>query len=116
MEKIAKKENLLGEYIRSKRETLGMKQGELARKVGVAVPTISLYEAGKRTPDLETLRKIAGAINTNLASLIRVEVPENSLEVALRAENLTGEDIDKIKAFIDYVKHKKEMEKDEEQE
>jgi len=108
MLKNIKKQNLIGEFIRTKRESLGMKQEELAHEIGVAVPTVSLYESGKRTPDLETLRKIAKAIDTNLASLIRVEVPKEDLELALRAENLSGNEIEEIKDFIRYIKHKKE--------
>jgi transcriptional regulator with XRE-family HTH domain len=43
-------------YLRKK---AGLKQEEMAAKIGVARTTYAMYEQGKRHPDFEILRKIA---------------------------------------------------------
>lgn len=50
---------MLGKRLKQLREERGMLQKELALSVGLSQQTISLYEAGKRNPDRDTLLKIA---------------------------------------------------------
>lgn len=45
-------------------------QQELADKLGIAKSTVSMYENGKRQPDLETLEKIADFFNVDMDYLI----------------------------------------------
>ena len=54
-------------YLRT-RENLS--QSELASKIGVAKSTISMYEAGKREPDFETLEAIADLFNVDMNFLL----------------------------------------------
>ena len=99
--------NQVGEYIKYRREELGLLQEDLASKIGIAPSTLSLYESGKRMPDLETLKAIARVLKTNLARIVNVEIPEADLETALRAQGLSPEDMNRAKHYISYLKHLK---------
>lgn len=54
------------------REAAGMTQAELADKVGISRYSIIDYESCRKSPTLETARKIAAALNTTLDYLIGV--------------------------------------------
>jgi transcriptional regulator with XRE-family HTH domain len=61
----------VGRRIREVREELGMPRTVLARRVGVADNTIWRIEAGKRAPSMGMLEKIARALRTEPAELMR---------------------------------------------
>lgn len=56
---------MMNEKICSAREANGMSPADLAAACGVSERTISNYERGTRTPDLETLIKICRALNVS---------------------------------------------------
>ena len=60
----------IGSRIRKLRETKGFTQEELAGAVGMMRSNISRIEAAKHRPTLETLEKIAQALNISVADLI----------------------------------------------
>ena len=49
-------------FVKEKRELIGMSQGELARKTGVAREQISRIENNKIKPGIEICKKISGAL------------------------------------------------------
>ena len=55
-----------GKMIRHQRWSLGVTQGELARKVGVSLKTIAGYEGSSTAISLEILEKIAEAQGVNI--------------------------------------------------
>ncbi|WP_053942369.1 helix-turn-helix domain-containing protein [Kallipyga gabonensis] len=55
---------MIGENIAYKRRSLGLKQKELAEKVGITASAISLIETGKNTPTAGNLQRIADALGT----------------------------------------------------
>ena len=59
----------LGQKIKTARKQKGLSQEQLAELVGYKVGTISKYEQGYRIPDIGMLRKIASALECNLAEL-----------------------------------------------
>jgi Zn-dependent peptidase ImmA (M78 family)/transcriptional regulator with XRE-family HTH domain len=61
---------MLGKNITYYRLKQGMSKKELAQAIGVTAMTITHYEQNQRTPNLETSRKLAAALNTNLAGLM----------------------------------------------
>ena len=65
----------IGRRIRDVREDLGMPAAELARRVGVAPNTVWRYEAGEREPSMAMLEKIARALRTEPAELLREPSP-----------------------------------------
>jgi|SRR5215212_1139590 transcriptional regulator with XRE-family HTH domain len=65
----------IGRRIRDVREDLGMPAAELARRVGVAPNTVWRYESGEREPSMAMLEKIARALRTQPAELLREPSP-----------------------------------------
>jgi transcriptional regulator with XRE-family HTH domain len=64
----------LGVKIRRLRERLndrrGISQEELANKVGVTQQYVALLEKGERKPSLDTLRKLAKALDVAVGELV----------------------------------------------
>ena len=52
--------------IRQVREVQGVSQRELARRLGVSQPVVARWEAGRDSPRLDTLQRIAEALEVNL--------------------------------------------------
>lgn len=63
----------LGKRLRERRTALKMTQDELAARLYVTRQTISNYERGLSEPDLDTLRRLAEALETDTASLLGTE-------------------------------------------
>lgn len=51
--------SLFGCTLRRLRQGSGWTQARLAEKLGVAESTVSLYESGKREPDITTINRLA---------------------------------------------------------
>ncbi|HSS11564.1 MAG TPA: helix-turn-helix transcriptional regulator [Acidimicrobiales bacterium] len=60
----------IGDRARAIREELGTTQEAIARKADVSLATVQRLEAGKHQPDLDTLIKIAGALEITAAELL----------------------------------------------
>lgn len=56
--------------IKEFREEQGIKQKELAAMIGIAPNTLSQYENGKREPDIETVKRMAAALNVTVDCLL----------------------------------------------
>ena len=67
----------LGQIIQEKRKKAGLTQKELAEKVGVATITIQQYERGLREPKIETVARIAEALNVSVPEFIQYGHPQN---------------------------------------
>ena len=65
--------NELGKRLRARRAALGLKQDELAARLFVTRQTISNYERGLSEPDLDMLRRLAEALETEPAVLLGSE-------------------------------------------
>jgi transcriptional regulator with XRE-family HTH domain len=60
-----------GKMIRARRTKLGLGQEALADKATLHRTHVSLLERGKRMPSLEVIRKLAAALETTMASLMK---------------------------------------------
>mgnify|MGYP004555363227 CR=1 FL=1 len=58
-----------GELIRKCRKEAGLTQKELGERAGIAEPTIRKYESNRLNPKIETLKKIADALNVSVSDL-----------------------------------------------
>ena len=58
-----------GDLIKQARLKSGVTQAELAKRLGVTPQAVSQYERGIKKPKLETLRKIALALDCNISDL-----------------------------------------------
>lgn len=59
-----------GKNIRENRKRMGLSQKELGERLGVSQQHIAQYENGKRIPKIETMRKIATALNISINDLM----------------------------------------------
>ena len=53
---------LLGNQIRHRRQSLDLKQEDLAEMAGVTIKTLHLVESGQGNPSLSTINKIMGVL------------------------------------------------------
>lgn len=63
----------IGDNMRNIRKRKGMTLQQLADILGCSQQNISQYESGKRTPKLETLQKMAAALEVSLFDLVDKE-------------------------------------------
>lgn len=56
------------------RKSKGIKQKELAAKLGIAANTLSQYETGNREPDLETIKRIALILEVTVDELLGAKI------------------------------------------
>lgn len=72
-----------GERIRTTRKQAdggkGITQRELGKRCGIAEPTIRRYELNKLNPKIETLRKIADALNVSVDDLLDLRPDEKNI-------------------------------------
>lgn len=72
-------DDAINKHIVQIRKSKKMSQIELAKKAGISVNSIRLYEAGKRSPTFATLQKIADALGVSWYELVS-DVPEEQAE------------------------------------
>lgn len=97
----------IGQLIKARREEIGLGQEELAEKLGVTKSTISAYETGQRKPTLDRAKILSEILNIEVSELLDVSIglPENVLNLALRAEGIVNtEDLKEIKRYIEFRK------------
>lgn len=97
----------IGESIRQAREAKKMTQDDLAGRIGVTAATISLYESGGRKPELEKIRMIAKVLETSEVYLLGSDVSNADIDVALRSEKLTPQEVNQVKEYILLIKRAK---------
>ena len=61
----------LGLNIKFARIKLKIRQGELAEKIGITKCSLSQIEAGKQSPSMATLEKIAVGLGTTVSELTK---------------------------------------------
>lgn len=70
--RLAAELRLLGEAVTAARERAGLKQSDVAARLGVPPSYLSKIENGTRRLDVIELIEIAGAIGTDPAEILRV--------------------------------------------
>lgn len=61
----------IGKQVRSRRESLFLRQEDLAEMSGVATKTIHLVESGTGNPSIETLFKLADILGLELVLQVK---------------------------------------------
>lgn len=109
--------------IKKLREEKGLTQRQFADQFQISPSTIALYEVGKRTPDADTLSKLASFFDVSVDYLLgrtnerkpsSADKPKDldeMIAIALsrsdgHSEPLPPEAVDEIKAAIDYARRK----------
>jgi transcriptional regulator with XRE-family HTH domain len=110
----------VGERIKELRTKLGLTQSDLAKKVGLTYTQIGRYETKKAQPSSDVLQKIAQALNTTNDFLMNGATHEMAssqltdkelLNQFKAVEQLSPEDKNIIKIFIDAFLTKRQMQK-----
>lgn len=96
--------------IKELREEKGWNQNRLALELNVSQSTISFYETGERSPDLETLIQLANLFDVNVDYLVgrsatKKMIFENELSslesnILANLKGLTKEEQKQVEAFV----------------
>lgn len=97
----------LGDRIREARASKGWKQRELASEVEVEPITVSRWERGATTPDLDVLRLVADATGKPLSYFVAGDAEPAGTDTAIRkleraAEKLSAQ-ADRIERLLEEV-------------
>lgn len=95
----------LGASLRRVRESRGVSQKTLAAKMGVSIPTISMWEGDHRRPSIERLAKICEILNASAEDLL-AGVGSNELSHLLsqtreQIARFLGMTADRVRIFIE---------------
>jgi transcriptional regulator with XRE-family HTH domain len=90
----------LGGRIREARASKGWKQRELASEVEVEPITVSRWERGATTPDLDVLRLVADATGKPLSYFVAGETAASGADATIRK---LGEAADRLNAEADRI-------------
>jgi Zn-dependent peptidase ImmA (M78 family) len=98
-------QTVLPHKIRKARQSAHLSQGAFARALGLSSEYISLLEAGKRTPSMGTLQKIATFLNRDLTYFFYEKpAPPDAFTLLFRAEAVddrTREELQKFRRYCD---------------
>ncbi len=63
--------SVFGDFVKLRREELGLDQVDLARRLGVNQQTVSKWEQAKAVPRPQRIRKLAEALRVDVSDLMR---------------------------------------------
>lgn len=93
----------LGERMREIRQNKKLSQKALGEKAGMSQQMIAQYESGQRQPKIETLKRIANALEVNLWEIIELDqLDENTQteEIIKMMSELSTEGLEEMKNII----------------
>ena len=85
----------------------GLSQKEVAKNIGIAKSTYSLYESGNREPNVNTIKKIADCLNVSADTLLGLNEEPTTLAAHFDGEEYTEDELDEIRQFAEFVKNKR---------
>jgi transcriptional regulator with XRE-family HTH domain len=68
--------NKLGEFLKTRREALGLTQRALAQKLGVEASHVAFIESGRRKPSLKLVARLADTLGLDRQELLVLAHPE----------------------------------------
>ena len=95
------------ENLKEARLKSGISQKELAENIGVAKSTYSLYESGKREPNVDTIKKIASSLNVSADTLLGIDNEPTTLAAHFEGDEYTESEMEEIRNFAAFVKNKR---------
>lgn len=122
---------MLGKRLKKLRTDKKLTQEELGKKINVTKVSISGYENGNRTPDTETLQRIADIFDVSTDYLLgRTENPESSSsnegkvffmskiatefpDIDLMFRDMESMSAEEMKEVYDYIKFRKSQKKND---
>jgi transcriptional regulator with XRE-family HTH domain len=99
------------EILRAVREDKGLSQSDLAAKTGLQPSAISHFEAGRRSPSFDNLRRLADALNVPIDYLLgrstQREAAGPASDLLFRNfEKLSSEDQAQVNQFAEFLAEK----------
>lgn len=88
---------MLGERIKSRLQELGLAQKDLALQLNISPSTLSGYITGYRTPDINTISIIAGALKVKPSYLIDEDQNTTSPSLSSQDKKDIAKDLEKFK-------------------
>ena len=109
----------LSRRIRSLREQYGYNQKYASEKLRISPQACSHYENGRRTPDIEMLYKLSKFYHVSMEFLLTGEQNEDlnhsgETIVFRDARDLSEEDLKAVRLFIEYLKFRNFLQKQQE--
>ena len=95
------------ENLKEARLKSGISQKDLAENIGVAKSTYSLYESGKREPNVDTIKKIASSLNVSADTLLSIDNEPTTLAAHFEGDEYTESEMEEIRNFAAFVKNKR---------
>ena len=95
------------ENLKEARLKSGISQKDLAENIGVAKSTYSLYESGKREPNVDTIKKIASSLNVSADTLLGIDNEPTTLAAHFEGDEYTEYEMEEIRNFAAFVKNKR---------
>ena len=92
------------ENLKEARLNAGLSQKEVAEQLGVAKSSYSLYESGKREPDVERIKKLAQILGVSSDALLGLPEPYDTIAAHFDGSEFTPEQLKQIKEFAKFVK------------
>ena len=68
----------IGRKIQKKRQELGITQGELAKRAGIAQSTLSYIEKNKKRPQFDTMSVVCRVLGITVLDLLTFEEPPST--------------------------------------
>lgn len=101
-----------GSSVKKIRKTRGWTQAKLGEQLGVAESTVSLYEAGKREPDIATINRIADLFLVSTDCLLgRTEYQDFIVQhIGRLLEDLPPEALKRVEEYIELLRLKYDSE------
>lgn len=107
-----KKQSTIAGWLRSLREERNMMQKEVAQFLRITPQAYSHYELGKRTPDIETLERLAGFFHVSSEYLILGKEVPSPTEIEIYGylvedrNDLPPEAIRELTTYYEFLKQK----------
>ena len=79
---------MLCDKLKDSRKSKGIMQKTLAEMLNVKPSTVSMWESGKRTPDVLTLKRISDALDVPFADLLGDKFVDEHFDESIGDENL----------------------------
>lgn len=95
------------ENLKQARLEKGMSQKDLAESICVAKSTYSLYESGKREPNIQTIKKISAVLGVSADELLGIVLAPSVPSFPFVESEYTREELKEIQDFAEFLKVKK---------
>lgn len=91
--------NIIGNNIKTLRDSMGFNQSTIARFLNVDQSLISKVEKGERSLSVDMLEKLACLFGVSIDDIESSTIKTSSLSFAFRASDLSAEDLEAICAI-----------------